>query len=299
MDPPPQNDAPEPELAEDLAEVGRYANSAEAHEHGLVILAMREPYWLMPADEAGRYPLLAEADAACGISREIAAYEEEKSTAPATRSETGEVFRHSPGWSLCALWAAVLIAVFAWQTVDPGLVKHAASSSTALIEKKQLWRPFTALFLHADVPHLVGNLVSGTIFGTLLSRLIGGWRAWLGILVCGTLGNTIVSTMAWPQAFASIGASTAVFGALGILCGLGFAALLCVRSRLPWARTTAPVVAGIILLGWLGGGGVETNTDVLGHVCGFACGLLAGTAGGFVSPRIEGRQTRESAGLRS
>ena len=292
MDPAPQNDVHEPEVSEDLAEVGRYADPAEAHEHGLVILAMREPYWLMPADGTGCYPLLAEAGAAAGISREIAAYEEEKSSAPAARREVGEVFRHSPGWSLCAVWAAVLIGVFAWQTADPGLVNHAASSSTALIGKKELWRPFTALFLHADVAHLAGNLISGTIFGTLLSRLVGSWRAWLGILICGTLGNAIVSALAWPEAFSSIGASTAVFGALGILCGLGFAGLLRARARLPWTRTTAPVVAGIILLGWLGGGGVDTNTDVLGHVFGFACGLLAGTAGGFQGGCI--RESKEA-----
>jgi len=286
MNPPPQNDAREPQVSEDLAEVGRYADPAEAHEHGLVILAMREPYWLMPADETGSYPLLAEADAAAGINREIAAYEEEKSSAPVARREVEDVFRHSPAWGLCAVWAAVVIGVFAWQTTDPGLVDRMASSSTALIGKKELWRPFTALFLHADVPHLVGNLVSGTIFGTLLSRIIGGWRAWLMILVCGTLGNAIVSAVAWPEAFVSIGASTAVFGALGVLCGLAFAALLRTGTRLPWARTTAPVVAGVILLGWLGGGSTDSNTDVLGHVFGFASGLVSGIGCGWFARHL-------------
>lgn len=286
MNPTPQNDPHDPEVSEDLAEVGRYADPAEAHEHGLVILAMREPYWLMPADETGRYPLLAEADAAAGINREIAAYEEEKSNAPTMRREVEDVFRHSPGWSLCALWAALLIGVFAWQMEYPGLVDRAASSSTDLIGKKELWRPFTALFLHADVPHLVGNLVSGTIFGTMLSRIIGGWRAWLMILVCGTLGNAIVSAVAWPESFVSIGASTAVFGALGILCGLAFAALLRMGARLPWAKTTAPVVAGVILLGWLGGGSMDSNTDVLGHISGFACGLVSGMGCGWFARHL-------------
>ncbi len=299
MNPSPQNDPHDPEVSEDLAEVGRYADPAEAHEHGLVILAMREPYWLMPADETGRYPLLAETDAAAGISREIAAYEEEKSTSPGATREVEDVFRHSADWSLCALWAAVLIGVFAWQTADPGLVERAASSSTALIGNGEYWRPFTALFLHADMPHLFGNLVSGTIFGTLLSRIIGGWRAWLMILVCGTLGNAAVSVVAWPESFVSIGASTAVFSALGILCGLAFAALLRAGSRLPWARTTAPVVAGVILLGWLGGGGVDSNTDVLGHVFGFSSGLVAGTTCGFVARRAHGVDTRDHVGLRS
>ena len=45
------------------------------------------------------------------------------------------------------------------------------------------------------------------------------------------------------------------------------------------------VLLGIILLGWLGGGGHAGNTDVLGHICGFASGLAAGLLIGLLARR--------------
>jgi hypothetical protein len=61
--------------------------------------------------------------------------------------------------------------------------------------------------------------------------------------------------------------------------------MLRAAPRLSWTRTTAPVVAGIILLGWLGGASENSNTDVLGHVFGFTTGLVAGTACGMIPRR--------------
>jgi membrane associated rhomboid family serine protease len=171
-----------------------------------------------------------------------------------------------------------------FQHSTPWLDDHAASSSIDLIENHEWWRPFTALFLHADAPHLIGNLLSGMLFGTLVSRSIGPVRGWALILLCGTLGNVATSALTWPESFVSLGASTAVFGALGILSGLGFAAMLHHRFRLSWVRTIAPVLAGIVILGWIGGGSPNGNTDVLGHVFGFTSGLAAGLITGHVSP---------------
>ena len=99
------------------------------------------------------------------------------------------------------------------------------------------------------------------------------------ILICGTLGNLINSRLHYPDGFLSIGASTAVFAALGILSGVGVAETLRERVRLPWLRILAPMLAGIVMLSWLGGG-TGTNTDVMGHVFGFGSGLVAGVATG-------------------
>jgi rhomboid protease GluP len=224
----------------------------------------------------GQYALHAEPTAAPEIVREIQAYENEREIPRPAAVAERETFRHPAGWSVYGIWMLALIACFVLQTNDPSLVERGASSSTGLIGRGEWWRPFTGLFFHGDAPHLIGNLLSGLFFGTLVSRSIGPWRGWALILACGTLGNTITSAITWPDSFTSIGASTAVFGALGILAGLGFAATLRQRVRLPWARIAAPVLAGIILLGWLGGGSENGNTDVLGHVFGFASGLAAG-----------------------
>lgn len=270
------------EDAENLAEVGKYPTLEQAHEHGLVILAMREPCLIAETETPGHYSLQAEPAAAPQIASELNAYESEKTIfrpAPPER----ELFRFSAGWEVYGIWMLALIGCFLWQQGHPSFAEHAASSSIGLIGHGEWWRPFTALFLHADVPHLIGNLFSGLFFGTLVARSIGPWRGWALILACGTLGNALTSALTWPENFTSIGASTAVFGALGILSGLGFSAMLRSRLHLPWARIAAPVLAGIILLGWLGGGSGSVNTDVLGHVFGFGSGLTAGIVLGTLS----------------
>jgi membrane associated rhomboid family serine protease len=91
--------------------------------------------------------------------------------------------------------------------------------------------------------------------------------------VTGVLGNW---SNAWLQepGHLSLGASTAVFGAIGCLC-----ASEARRRHLllePRARRLAPFGIALVLLAYLGVSG--EHTDILAHVCGLAWGLLVGLA---------------------
>jgi rhomboid protease GluP len=261
---------------EELVKVGTFPSLEKAHEHGLVILAMGEACWVAEADDHDGYSLLVEPSVTVRVSRELRDYDQEQD-APAPKPPLPqEIFRYPAGWDVAGIWVFCVLMFFFWQNKDPMFVERAASSSTGLIRDLEWWRPFTALFLHADPQHLIGNILSGLLFGTLVSRSLGPWRGWALILASGTAGNAITSAFTYPESFVSLGASTAVFGALGILSGLGFAAMLRSRIRLPLAKTTAPIIAGIVLLGMMGGGGPGGNTDVLGHIFGFASGLAIG-----------------------
>lgn len=264
--------------------VGHYPTLEQAYDHGLVILAMGEACRVEEAAVPGEFDLQAEAVPAARISAELDAYGREIAVPMRLPAVGREWARHSAGWSFVGVWILALMAVFYWQGEDATLVDRAASSSVGIFGRNEWWRPFTALFLHADVPHLVGNLVGGTIFATLVSKAVGPLRAWAMILICGTLGNFLTARINYPDAFLSIGASTAVFAALGILSGLGISETMRERARLPWARITAPVLAGIVLLSWLGSGN-GSNTDVMGHVFGFGSGLVAGVATGAFEDR--------------
>ncbi len=263
--------------AEEWVPVGQYPTLQEAYDHGLVILAMGEACRVAETQTPGQFELQAEPAPAPQISAELDLYGLETALATKAPPVKSDWARHSPGVWCCAIWMAALIAVFNWQGEDASLVEKAASSSVGLIGRGEWWRPFTALFLHADLPHLVGNLAGGSIFAMLVSKIIGPLRAWLMILMCGTLGNCFTAWMHYPESYISLGASTAVFAALGILSGHGFGEMFRERESLPWARITAPALAGVVLLGWLGSGN-GTNTDVMGHVFGFGSGLVAGAA---------------------
>jgi rhomboid protease GluP len=265
-------------------QVGRYPSLTQAYDHGLVILAMGEACRVEPADTPGEFNLQAELQPAGKISQELDAYGREAQLAVKPRTSAAEWSLHSAGWNGCAIWVLCLLVVFYWQSQDPTLVARAASSSLGLLDHGEWWRPLTALFLHADAPHLAGNIVGGSLFAALVSKELGAWRAWPMILGCGAIGNVLTAWIHHPHPFLSIGASTAVFAALGILSGLGIAETLRDRLHLSWVRITAPVIAGLILLGWLGGAEPGSNTDVMGHLLGFGCGLAAGTSVGVIRP---------------
>ena len=271
---------------EEWVQVGHFSSLEQAYDHGLVILAMGEACRVEEAAVPGEFELQAEVLPAAKISAELDVYGREISVPVKPPAVGREWARHSAGWPLVGVWVLALMAVFYWQGVDATLVERAASSSVGIFGRGEWWRPFTALFLHADISHLVGNLVGGAIFATLVSKSVGALRAWAMILICGTLGNLLTARINYPDAFLSIGASTGVFAALGILSGLGISETLRERARLPWARITAPVLAGIVLLSWLGSGN-GTNTDVMGHVFGFGSGLVAGVATGAFEDKRE------------
>ncbi len=133
------------------------------------------------------------------------------------------------------------------------------------------WRAVTALTLHLDQEHLLGNVLFGVIAGIAASRLLGSGVAWASILAAGALAN-YAEILITPISHRAVGASTAVFAALGLLAGMAWRQRLTLRERL-WYRW-APLIAGVCLLTLLGAG--SAHVDVLGHALGFLFGLGVG-----------------------
>jgi rhomboid protease GluP len=133
------------------------------------------------------------------------------------------------------------------------------------------WRAVTALTLHLDQEHLLGNVLFGAVAGVAASRLLGPGVAWASILAAAALAN-YAEILVSPITHRAVGASTAVFAALGMLSGMAWRQRLTLRERL-WYRW-APLIAGICLLTLLGAG--SAHVDVLGHALGFLFGLSLG-----------------------
>lgn len=80
---------------------------------------------------------------------------------------------------------------------------------------------FTALFLHADWVHLVGNLAYLWVFGISVEKAVGPWRFLVLFAGLGVLANAFT---AWQlqevQNVAVIGASGGVSAIIGVYLGL-------------------------------------------------------------------------------
>lgn len=193
-------------------------------------------------------------------------------------------------------------------------------ATSTLVLGPEPWRAVTALTLHADAAHILGNAISGTIFTAALQRRLGPGGALLGVVVAGTLGN--VGNAAYHQLsghpHASIGASTAVFAAIGMLAATqifasmrahasshaGFTPFGDGSSNLIEAKVSprptpvltwlAPVVGGLALLGALGAG-PDPRTDVWAHAFGLAAGFLVGIGASLYQHRSRAGSRRREA----
>jgi rhomboid protease GluP len=221
---------------------------------------------------AGEFLLQVEPQDAPYAARHLLQYETENRPAP----PAPPVSRLYPyAWVGCAVYVLVLLGVAA--ALSHGLVRLDAFDvgelDAARVQAGQWWRAWTALTLHLDGPHLAANLVAGVWFGYLAARQMGAGTAWLLTVSGAGVANLLEGLLAPPQ-HRSVGASTAVFAALGAMAAFSWRERFARPQR--WVRRWGPLIAGVILLGWTGSAG--EGTDVMAHLSGFAVGALLGAS---------------------
>jgi len=180
---------------------------------------------------------------------------------------------HEHAWVSVLAYAFVLVilAYFAGAGTGGADWFEAGALTPSAIARGEPWRLVTALTLHADIGHLLGNLAFGGLFGYFAAQLVGAGSAWLSILLGGVLGNALDSALMLPG-HTTIGASTAVFATLGMVAAYAWRQHTGAAKK--WAHRWAPLIAAAALLAFTGTGG--ERTDVLAHLTGFASGALVG-----------------------
>ena len=154
---------------------------------------------------------------------------------------------------------------------------YLGSADNAKILAGEWWRVITALTLHADGQHLMGNILIGGYFVVRLCQWTGSSLGWLLILSSGVIGN-LLNALVQNSGHNAVGASTAIFGAIGIAGALGT-----IHSRRRLVRLWfLPLAAAGILLAFLGSGSGDSHTDVGAHLFGFICGVILGIPAGIL-----------------
>ncbi len=233
-------------------------------EFALVLDAVGIPCEVLPRD--GRFVLAVHARDAAAAREQLRLYGTERGPPP-PRAET-PLRVHDGLVAACLYGVAILVLDTLQRNHALGLDwLHAGMSQAGLIRAGEWWRIVTALALHADTLHLAGNLVFGLLFGFLLGATLGWGPALSGMLFAGAFGNAL-NALVRAAEHASVGASTAVFAAIGILAAHAWQRR---RSRI---NRWVPLGGGVALLAFLGMSG--ERTDFLAHIMGFGAGGLFG-----------------------
>jgi rhomboid protease GluP len=255
-------------------------DSGQAESISLVLEAMAIPHRIAQTD-AGFAVMVPPRMVAPAIAALDA---QDKEAAEGTPRET-PVPDHGPSF----IGVAMVVTIIAFYVVTgpragadaSGWFRHGSAVAQRIVHHGELWRAVTALTLHADAMHVAGNAVASLVFVTALGRWLGPGIALLATLLAGAFGNLFTACL-YSTTHNSVGASTATFGALGILGGLQFVRRFRDASVGRFRRALLGIAAALGLLSMLGMG---ERSDVVAHAAGLGFGILSGIGLGLFLKR--------------
>ncbi len=122
------------------------------------------------------------------------------------------------GFSLTAVWILIGInlLLFIATSIDKDLVWLLGLQPAGFLDRP--WTLVTNLFIHANIWHILGNMLTLYFFGSFLCRLIGTKNFLITYFCGGILGNIlyILILLGSPYSVA-IGASGAIYALAGAL----------------------------------------------------------------------------------
>ena len=152
---------------------------------------------------------------------------------------------------------------------------EAFALSVPAAKQFEIWRFFTACFLHGGFMHMFFNMFGLYIFGSLAAPLLGAKRFLLLYLISGTLGNILWFFINWNNDhFVLIGASGAVMGVI-LASAMILPDIPMMLLFIPFPiklKTLAVVYILLDLFGHIGNPG--SSTAFLVHIFGAVCGYL-------------------------
>jgi membrane associated rhomboid family serine protease len=145
----------------------------------------------------------------------------------------------------------------------------------------------TYQFFHADIAHIVGNMVFLWVFGDDIERAVGRWRFLAFYLLCGVVGGLAFVANDPQSRIELIGASGAIAGVVVAYVMLRPCAKITVLLGIIPLRISAYWVVGLFVLTQLWNLGASSKSEVA-YWAHFG-GMLAG---GLLFPLIKPSQVK-------
>lgn len=157
---------------------------------------------------------------------------------------------------------------------DSALMDWMVLQIGAFVQKPQLWRLATSVFLHFGWAHLFNNMLVLLYLGSLAERCLGKGR-FLGVYLISGIGANLVSVWWYVHQgdllVATAGASGAIFGIAGVLLCI----VLLSNGRFEGITLRQLVLMMFFTLyhGFVESG-VNNCAHIAGGIIGFVCGIV-------------------------
>jgi membrane associated rhomboid family serine protease len=145
---------------------------------------------------------------------------------------------------------------------DAYVINKYALQPHAMHYQHQYYRAFTAMFLHANVQHILFNMIALLIVGPAVEVLLGKAR-FLTLYLLAGLAGSVASYLLSPANIFGLGASGAIMGVIGAYTVVGL------RRRLPVNAVVALLVINLAI-------GFSGGIDWRAHLGGLAVGAVLG-----------------------
>lgn len=261
---------------DEMGAIGPVITRRKAEEWRFVLRAIGVGSWI-DHDTQGRYLLIVPKDQLARSVLELTEYEQENRQRIRERTRKDVPLYRGSWWAAGIVLAISVFFAITGPSVSRSIWFRVGVADTNAILRGAVHETITALTLHSTMQHLVGNVLIGGVFFALVHKRFGAGLGSLLIVGSGALGNFLNALWHW-QNHRSIGASTAVMGAFGILAAAQF---VFNRARIPTRKTIkmwAPLMAGTALLGMFGS---SPDSDLLAHAFGFLAGVLLGLVAAY------------------
>ncbi len=180
------------------------------------------------------------------------------------------MFTLSSKYSLTYIFIAVNVAVYAYTaflsgsfiTISEEVIAQYGQYNRLVLEYGWYWQLFTAMFVHVNIVHIVGNMLFLLIFGLRAEEMFRPHEYLIIYLLSGFSGNLL--TLILPLNYLSAGASGAIFGMFGAVT---------IYARRAFNQPIIGALAYAFILLVLSAG---MRVNVFAHFGGLVVGLLMG-----------------------
>jgi len=166
------------------------------------------------------------------------------------------------------------VSLYSW-TLDPTNVERNLGFSLTNLQQGRVWTLITAIFVHANLIHLIGNMIFFYVFGNTLESVTNSKKMLIVFFVGGILSFPL-SIPFFPASTSFVGASAAIFTLAAVV-------MLLKPLRFSWLLLMPVGMVAIVYFLYNAAAvyfNLQSDVAYISHVIGFLLGVPFGIAWG-------------------